>query len=176
MGVFWGIMCNKPIRVSSPIPFKCELCSRHGGHKVHWLKHKKKNIAPLTLDQFWVGLFSVPQNSNAPTKHLNTPRNIKLLMAWVGTKTARYQPLNHTGWYIILSLTVRKEIREIRSEREMLFKQQSKGTGNNGLWLRSSINVSFQEMLSQTHTQTHFFSFSPLFPHIYDWRWILKQD
>lgn len=59
-------------------------------------------------------------------------RNIKLLIAWVGTKTARYRPINHPGWYIILSLTVRKEKREkiweIRSEGEMLFKQQSKGT------------------------------------------------
>ncbi len=38
--------------------------------------NNNKNIAPLTLDQVWVGLwrslFSVPQNSNAPTMHLNT--------------------------------------------------------------------------------------------------------
>ncbi len=30
-----GITCNKPIRVSSPIPFKNQLRSRHGGLAIH---------------------------------------------------------------------------------------------------------------------------------------------
>ncbi len=34
-GCFLGVTCNKPIRVSSPIPFKSELRSRHGGFAIY---------------------------------------------------------------------------------------------------------------------------------------------
>lgn len=39
-------------------------------------------------------------------------RSIKLLIGWVGTKTARYRPINHPGWYIILSNRKEEEDRE----------------------------------------------------------------
>ncbi len=34
-GCVLGITCNKPIRVSSPIPFKSQLRSRHGGLAIY---------------------------------------------------------------------------------------------------------------------------------------------
>ncbi len=34
-GCVLGITCNKPIRVSSPIPFKSQLRSRHGGFAIY---------------------------------------------------------------------------------------------------------------------------------------------
>ncbi len=34
-GCVLGIMCNKPIRVSSPIPFKSQLLSRYGGFAIY---------------------------------------------------------------------------------------------------------------------------------------------
>jgi len=34
-GCVLGFTCVKPIRVSSPIPFKCQLHSRHGGFAIY---------------------------------------------------------------------------------------------------------------------------------------------
>jgi len=37
-GFVLGIMCSKSIRVSSPIPFKSQLCSRHGGFGIYMME------------------------------------------------------------------------------------------------------------------------------------------
>ncbi len=35
MGVFWGVTCNKPIRVSSPYPYKSQLRLYHGRFAIY---------------------------------------------------------------------------------------------------------------------------------------------
>ncbi len=51
MGVFLGVTCNKPIRVSSPIPFKGELRSRHGGFAIYTAEFARAKTERVSREQ-----------------------------------------------------------------------------------------------------------------------------
>ncbi len=69
------VHCCASLCVISKVNARCGSAQRRIFLLTRSLINKKMYVAPLTLDQVWVGLwrslFSVPQNSNGPA--LNTP-------------------------------------------------------------------------------------------------------
>ncbi len=46
-----GITCNKAIRVSSPIPFKSQLCSHHRGFAIYTAEFASAKTEPVSREE-----------------------------------------------------------------------------------------------------------------------------
>ncbi len=65
-GCVLGIMCNKSIRVSSPIPFKSQLCLHHGGFAIYMAEFaiaKTEHVSRVETDLLMCEVKSVHNNN-----------------------------------------------------------------------------------------------------------------